>query len=62
MSHLRLVEKPIGFVRPPCPRRLEIRLHVRNGLAPHGRSRAFRLHDRDLAELIRAAERLEARR
>jgi hypothetical protein len=51
----RLVEKP------SWPRRLEIRIAVSDGRAPIGRSRPLRLRESDLAWLIEAAARLEAR-
>ena len=54
--HLRLVE------RPPGPQRLLVRIAASGGLAPFGRSKLFHLHERDLAELVAVAERLEARR
>jgi len=57
-SYLRVVDA----ARSPAPRRLEVRLTVRDGHEPIGRSRAFRLHDRDLDELIAHAARLEGRR
>jgi hypothetical protein len=41
--------------------RLKVRPSVRDGRAPHGRSRAFfKIKKADLAELIACAERLEA--
>lgn len=55
---LRLVRPP----SPPRPRRLEVRISVADGRAPFGRTRLFRLSDRNLQELIDTALRLEARR
>jgi hypothetical protein len=46
---------------PPRPRRIDVRLSVADGRSPIGRSRAFRLHDHELDELIACALRLEAR-
>jgi hypothetical protein len=54
-SHLRLVP------REPQPRRIEVRIAVNAARAPYGRSRIFRLRERDLAELVAQAERLERR-
>jgi hypothetical protein len=59
---LRLVEKSVGFVWPPRPRRLAVRITVRDGPAPHGRSRLFKIKKADFEELLAAAEKLEARR
>lgn len=58
MPLLRLVER-----RPPDPRPLHVRLSAftRRG-APHGRSRTFRLTERDLEQLLDLADRLETRR
>jgi len=56
--HLRLIEPPA----PPRPRRIDARIAAADGRAPHGRSRALKLTLSDLAWLIEAAERLEARR
>jgi hypothetical protein len=56
--HLRLVPP----TSPPRPRRLEVRISVADGRAPFGRTRLFRLSDRNLQELIDTALRLEARR
>ena len=54
-----------GFLVPPPltprPRRLEVRIDASDGRSPIGRSRIFRLHERDLDQLINAATRLEAR-
>jgi hypothetical protein len=47
---------------PPRPRRIDVRIAATDGRAPHGRSRALKLTESDLAWLIEAAERLEARR
>jgi hypothetical protein len=55
--HLRLVLPPPS----PRPRRLEVRISVADGRAPHGRSRLFRLIERHLDELIAVATRLEFR-
>jgi len=57
-DHLRLVPPPLT----PRPRRLEVRIAASDGGAPFGRSRIFRLHERDLDQLIDVALRLEARR
>jgi hypothetical protein len=48
--------------RQPQPRRLEVRISVANGRAPIGRTRAFRLADSDLEQLVDCALRMEARR
>jgi hypothetical protein len=55
---LRLVRSP----SPPRPRRLEVRIAVADARAPIGRTRLFRLSERNLQELIDTAMRLEARR
>jgi hypothetical protein len=55
VRHLRFVAPP----PPPCPRRIDVRIAASNGRAPHGRSRALKLTESDLAWLIEAAERLE---
>jgi hypothetical protein len=55
-SHLRLVQPA-----PPPRRRLSVRINVLDGRSPFGRTRIFRLHERDLDQLINAATRLEAR-
>jgi len=51
----------IAARRPPEPR-LAVRLHAfdRKG-GPHGRSRAFRLSERDLDEVIEVLARIERR-
>jgi hypothetical protein len=55
--HLHLVDR-----RPPEEPRLNLRVSVfAGGGSPHGRSRAFRLNERDINELLRHAERLESR-
>jgi hypothetical protein len=49
---------------PPVPApsgRLAVRINVLDGRSPIGRSRAFRLHDHELGELIACALRLESR-
>jgi hypothetical protein len=53
--HLRLVTKQ------PQPRRLEVRIAAADGRSPFGRSRAFRLTQDDLDELIAVAMRIERR-
>jgi hypothetical protein len=52
----------IQLVPPARPRRLEIQISVSDGRAPVGRTRPLRLRESDLAWLLEAAERLEARR
>jgi hypothetical protein len=50
---------------PPAPaprRRLAVRINVLDGHSAFGRSRSFRLSDRDIEQLIDAAIRLESRR
>jgi hypothetical protein len=55
--HLRLVDR-----RPLEPRHLHVRLSAfASSGGPQGRSRAFRLTEIDLDELIEHAERLENR-
>jgi hypothetical protein len=56
VPHLRLVEP----APPPRPRRIDVRISVADGRAPYGRSRAFRLDERDVEKLIDHALRLEA--
>ena len=56
--HLRLVPP----APPPRPRRIEVRISARDGTAPYGRSRPFRLTENDVEILIAAAMRMEARR
>jgi hypothetical protein len=56
--HLRLVPPP----SPPRPRRLEVRIAAADGRSPVGRTRAFRLSENNLAQLIDIAEWLESRR
>ena len=46
---------------PQSRHRLAIRISVLDGRSPFGRSRVFRLRERDLAELVAQAERLERR-
>jgi hypothetical protein len=46
---------------PPPRRRLAVRISVLDGRSAFGRSRAFRLAESDLDQLINAATRLEAR-
>jgi hypothetical protein len=59
VPHLRLVP---ASPPPPRPRlRYEVRIAVSAARAPIARSRAFRLTERDVAELIALVERLEAR-
>jgi hypothetical protein len=53
--HLRLVPQP------PRPRRLEARIAVADGRSPIGRTRLFRLSERNLQELIETAKLREAR-
>ena len=55
--YLRLVPRA-----PPPRRLLTVRINVLDGRAPFGRTRIFRLHERDLAELVDVVERMEARR
>jgi hypothetical protein len=60
------MSEPIAFKRRqhPAPRRtlpLRVRIHVADGRRPVGRSRAFQLDERALAELLEAAKRIEAR-
>jgi hypothetical protein len=58
-----VVQFPARSIRPPRPRRhLAVRISVSDGRMPHGRSRAFRLDERDVDELIDHAARLEAMR
>jgi hypothetical protein len=55
---LRLVEKT-----PLAPRRyLSVRINVLDGRSAFGRSRAFRITEDDLCELVDVALRLERRR
>jgi hypothetical protein len=56
--HLRLVPP----APPPRPRRLEVRISAAVGRAPHDRSRAIQLDERDVEQLVDFALRLEARR
>ncbi len=53
-SRLRLVEKP-------RTRRLEVRIATADGRSPFGMSRAFRITEDDLCELVDVVTRLEAR-
>lgn len=47
---------------PALPRRrLAVRINVLDGRAPYGRSRAFRLSERDIDELIAVAMQMERR-
>jgi hypothetical protein len=54
--------KVFRLVRPPWPRRIEVRITVRDGHRPVGRTRALRLTDPDVEQLIDFALRLEATR
>jgi hypothetical protein len=54
--HLRLVP------REPRPQRLEVRISVDDARGPYGRTRIFRLSERDFEQLIDHAFRMEARR
>jgi hypothetical protein len=56
VPHLRLIPAP-----PPRPRRLEVRITAADARSPIGRSRNFRLSERDLAELVNVAVRMERR-
>jgi hypothetical protein len=56
--HLRLLPPP----SPPRPRRIDVRISAADGRAPIGRTRLFRLSERNLQELIDTAMRMEARR
>ena len=56
-SHLRLVQPA-----PPPRRRLAVQISVLDGRSAFGRSRIFRLHERDLDQLVDAAIRPESRR
>ena len=56
-SHLRLVPREPQ----PRSRRIEVRISAMDGRALIGRTRLFTLSDRDLAQLIVTAERMEAR-
>jgi hypothetical protein len=47
--------------RQPRPRILEVRIAAANGRAPIGRSRAFRITEDNLRQLIDHAFRMEAR-
>jgi hypothetical protein len=53
--------RPRFVPRPPRPRHIEVRIAAADGRAPYCRSRVFRLHERDLAELVAIAMRLESR-
>jgi hypothetical protein len=55
-AHLRLV----GSAPPPRPHRLEVRISATDGRAPYGRSRIFKLLDRDFERLIDHALWLES--
>jgi hypothetical protein len=46
--------------RPPAPK-LAVRIRGADDLVPYGRSRTFNLRERDLHELLAAAERMEGR-
>lgn len=53
-THLRLV--------PPAPApRLAVRINIFNGRSPFGRTRVFRLAERDIDELIAITQRMEWR-
>jgi hypothetical protein len=54
--HLRVVPAPRRL------RRIAVRISASDGRAPYGRSRAFRLDERDIERLIDFALQLEARR
>jgi hypothetical protein len=57
LRHLRLVPPA------PPPPRLEVRISAMDGRRAHyGRTRPFRLSERDLDELIAVASKMEARR
>jgi hypothetical protein len=56
--YLRLVPPP----SPPRPRHLEVRVIAADRRMPVGRTRIFRLTDRDFEQLINVATLLEARR
>jgi hypothetical protein len=65
--HLHLVEvfktsDDILVAPPPRARRIEIRITARDCRESVGRSRVFRLHEFDLDDLLRVAERMESRR
>jgi hypothetical protein len=47
---------------PPRPRRIEVHITAVDSRSPIGRTRPLRLTARDLAQLVEAPERLEARR
>ena len=55
--HLRLIPAP----PPSRPRRLEIRIVAADGRSPIGRSRAFRITEDNLRQLIDHAFRMDAR-
>jgi hypothetical protein len=56
LPHLRLVQ-PTS----PPRRRLAVRISVFDGRLPFGRSKAFRLTDSDIDELIAVTQRMERR-
>jgi hypothetical protein len=45
--------------REPQPQRLEVRISADDSRAPYGRSRLFRLSERDLQQLIATALKME---
>lgn len=57
-AHLRLVPP----APPPRPRRLDVRIAASDGREPIGRTRPLKLTESDLAWLLDAAQRLEARK
>ena len=56
-SHVRLIPAPPS---PPRPRRLEVRIAASDGRSPIGRSRAFRITEDNLCQLVDHAFRMEA--
>jgi len=54
---LRLIETS----PPQRPPRLTVRISARSQSGPHGLSRAFKIHEGDLQELLTCAERIEAK-
>ncbi len=51
----------VAPVPPPRPRRIEVRISAADGRSPLGRTRALRLTDRDVEQLVYFALRLESR-